>query len=179
MSHRLVSATVVLLLIGASCSGSVSFSIGGKSPEDAATELIEGELSEQVALALVAACPELDDPGEGDAFDCTGTTDDGRVINFTIDIGEDEVFANSTNMLVASAVGGFEESIVSALNAENALDLPLDSVDCGDGPLIVPADNLVLCRLSDPDSTDVYDTTITITDQANWRFSIDVADNPS
>jgi len=179
MRLRHVVLILAFSLGAAACSGNVSFSIGGQSAEDAASELIEGELSDQVGLVLTAACPELDDPSEGDQFDCTGTAEDGRVVLFTVDIGDKEVFANSTNMLVESAVPGFEQSIVDALNAENNLGLPDGSLDCGSGPVIVGSDSTVLCRLSDPNSADVYDTTITITDQANWRFSIDVANEPS
>ncbi len=179
MHVRTALSFIAVSAMVAACSGNVSFSIGGQSAEDAASELIEGDLSEQVGLTLTASCPELEDPAQGDQFDCTGTADDGRVIIFTVDIGDNEVFANSTNMLVASAVPGFEQSIVDALNTENALELPDGSLDCGNGPIIVGSDSTVLCRLNDPNSADVYDTTITITDQANWRFNIDVANEPS
>lgn len=177
MRLRALISILALSMLAGACSA--SFSIGGKSPEDAAAELIEGELSDQVGLDLTASCPELDDPEEGDQFECTGTTDDARVIIFTVDIGDEEVFANSTNMLLGSAVASFEQTIVDALNAENALELPDGSVDCGTGALIVDAAGQLLCRLSDPNSNDVYDTVITITDQTNWGFSIDVANEPS
>lgn len=172
-------ALLVTGLIAASCSGSVSFSIGGKSPEDATVELIEGELSDQIDVPLAAECPDLDDPEAGDTFECTGTTPDGQVIRFTVEIGEDEVFANSVNALTPEDVPGFEEAVVTALNDANDLDIPLDALDCGAGPLIVPPDRQFVCRLSDDATGEVYDTTITITDQADWTFSVDVAAEPS
>ena len=176
---RVAAPIILVSLIASACSGSVSFSIGGQSPEDAAESLIEGELSDQAGVELAAACDDLEDPGEGDSFNCTGTTPDGRIIEFVVDIGEDEVFANSTNLLVPDAVPDFEQSVIDALNANAGLNLPAGSLDCGDGALIVPQDKNVVCRLSDPNSTDIYDTTITITDQANWRFDISVADEPT
>ena len=178
-SWRILTALVVVSMLGVSCSGSVSFSIGGKSPEAAAEGLIEGELANKIGIVLTAECPDLEDAESGDVFTCAGTTIDGEVIDFIVDIAEDEVFANSQNVLVGDSIRGFEDSIVTTLNQANDGSLPSGSVDCGVGPLIVPRTNEVQCRLSDPSSNDVYDTIVTITDQTNWQYSVSVAEDPS
>lgn len=176
---KALAVAVAVIVITSACSGSFSFSIGGQSPEAAAIDLIEGELSDELGAALTADCDELEDPNEGDSFTCTGTTDDGRVVDFDIDIGTDEVIADSVNLLVADRVPALEQSVLDALSAETNQEIPAGSLDCGDGPIIVPPDKSFVCRLSDWATDGVFDTTITITDQATWTFDIDVAEEPS
>jgi len=176
---KIIAVAAAVAVTGAACSGNISFSIGGMAPEAAAVELIEGDLAEQLGIALAAECDELEDAKEGDSFTCTGTTDDGRIVDFGIEIGADEVVADSLNLLTADAVPGLEQAAIDALTAEFGLEIPAGSLDCGDGPLIVPTDKSFLCRLSDWTTDDVFDTTITITDQANWDFDISVAEDPS
>jgi len=176
---KVLAVVGAIVVITSACSGSFSFTIGGQSPEAAAADLIEGDLADQLGVALTASCDELEDPGEGDTFTCTGTTDDGRVVDFDIEIGDDEVIADSVNLLVANRVPELEQSVLDALAAEVGEELPAGSLDCGDGPIIVPPDKTFVCRLSDEASDAVFDTTITITDQATWSFDIEVAAEPS
>jgi len=176
---RALAVAGAIIVVTGACSGSFSFTIGGKSPEVAAADLIEGDLADQLGMALAASCDELEDPKEGDSFACTGATDDGRIIDFNIDIGEDEVLADSLNLLVAERVPALEQSVIDALSTESNLNIPAGSLDCGDGPIIVPPDKSFLCRLRDVATDQVFDTTVTITDQATWTFDVNVAAEPS
>ncbi len=78
---RTLLLTLATLFVVTACSGDISFSIGGQSVDDAAVELIEGDLADQIGLGeLTAACPEVPDAEVGTEFDCTATTADGAVI---------------------------------------------------------------------------------------------------
>ena len=109
MRRSVLTVMVFGLATGLSaCSANVEFSIGGQPPEDAAVDLIEGELSDDLGLAMTGECDDVDDPEVGVSFECTGTTDDGRVVEFDATIDEeDHISVFSVNVVNAGAVGRF------------------------------------------------------------------------
>ncbi len=142
-------------LLLAAC-GSTDFS-------GSAADLIEGELADQAGFgALTAECGTPgDEPGVGDTFDCTGATEDGRTIEFTATVTAEDTFdIVSTNVILPSDLGELEALTAQSIGESLGVTLPADSVDCGTEPVIVDAGATMLCAVTDPDTGDVYDTTL-------------------
>ena len=172
---KLILGLVFVLALSA-CS--VEFSIGGKNPGAAAADLIEGEIAQQVGWTLDADCPELESPEAGDAFECTATNEFGDLVRFRVDVGEDEVDVNSTNVLRADVLTRTEADIAAALAQQTGLPLPAEYFDCGSGAIAVPDDGHVLCSLTDPVNGDVYDADVTLYLGDPIRFDVSVAPTP-
>ncbi|MGH1503064.1 MAG: hypothetical protein ACRBI6_05875 [Acidimicrobiales bacterium] len=148
-----------------------------------AVDLIEGELADQAGFgALTADCESPgDQPVEGDTFDCTGVTEDGRTIEFTATITAEDTFdIGSTNVILPSDLGQVEALTAQAIGESIGIVLPADSVDCGAEPLIVDGDATMLCAVTDPDTGDVYDTTLSniVLAPDDISFEYDVAESP-
>ncbi|MEZ5281725.1 MAG: hypothetical protein R2770_14790 [Acidimicrobiales bacterium] len=178
-TRQILPIVALLASAGAACSGSVDFSIGGKSPEDVAVELIEGELSDQIGVELTGECPELEDPEDGAVFECQGLAADGRVVHFeaTIDEAEEMVNLVSTNVVSPDNLSLLEADAARLLGEQVGADLPAENYDCGDGPTIVPDSGELDCALTDPSNGDVYDSVLTL-DLQTGSFDISVADQP-
>jgi hypothetical protein len=161
--------------VTAGCSGDISFSIGGQSIEDAAVELIEGDLAEGIGLgALEATCPEVADPAVGTEFDCTATTPDGAVIEFAGLVDrEDHIDVQTTNVVVADAIGTFEAAGIDVINETEGTTLDASAMACGDSSIIIPDDGAIGCELTLPDTGEVYDAVYTINDLATGDFSLE------
>jgi hypothetical protein len=166
---------VVALAMAAGCSGDFSFSIGGQSVEDAAVELIEGELAEGIGLGeLEADCPEVADPEVGTEFDCTATTADGVVIEIAGLVDrEDHIDLQTTNVIVADALTTFEAAGIDLVNQTEGATLDPSAMDCGDSSIVIPADGVIGCTLTDPSSGQLYDAVYTIDDFATGDFSLE------
>jgi hypothetical protein len=173
--RRLAVVLVMGAAVTAGCSGDISFSIGGQSVDDAAVELIEGELADGIGLgALEADCPEVSDPEVGTEFGCTATTPDGDVIEFAGLIDrEDHIDVNTTNVIVADAIVNIEAAGIDLVNETEGATLDASAMDCGDASIIIPADGVVECTLTDTSSGDLYDAVYTVTDVATGDFSLE------
>jgi len=164
----------------AGCSGEVSFSVGGKSPESAAEERIESEeFVQQIGLGeLTAECNDPGDVEEGDTFLCTATTADDQTIKITTTIVDEESLnVRSTNIVVADAVGRLEAAAVDLLNRQQKISLPPGSIECGDTTVVLADDKTMPCVLNDTNG-DVYDAVVTIGDLTAGTFEIEVAGQP-
>ncbi len=116
-----------------------------------------------------------------DTFDCTGVTEDGRTIEFTATITAEDTFdIGSTNVILPSDLGQVEALTAQAIGESIGIVLPADSVDCGAEPLIVDGDATMLCAVTDPDTGDVYDTTLSniVLAPDDISFEYDVAESP-
>ena len=176
MTHSLKFLVAPLLIAAAGC----SFSIGGDSPEKTAESLIDGELADLIGLGgLEAACDEAADSEVGTEFSCTGTTADGRVIEFvTVIDREDRIDVNTTNLMAADVVAQLEIDGAEALGRQVGVQLPADSIDCPEGHAIFEDALNLLCTFYAPGSSDVYDITFELPDLVSGDFSLQVADNP-
>ena len=145
------AAIAVVALIAAGCGSTnfeISFGGGSGTVEEAATFLIENDLSEQVGVPLAANCPEVPDPEVGTTFTCTGTTGDGRTIDFAGVVDrEDHIDLNSTNLILADAVPGWAS--VAEESVANAVGFAV-TVDCGDDFIVLDADAGWACSVADP-----------------------------
>ncbi len=139
---------VGLMLVGAACSA--SFSIGGKSPEAAAAEVIETQIAEQLGWDLAADCPDLDDPQPGDSFTCTSDSPSGATIRYTVDIGDDEVNVNTVNLVNPDAVEQLEVALVDTVRERSRLPFPDAVAECADDAIVVPDDGTLTCTFSTP-----------------------------
>ena len=171
--RRLVVCALVLLATGC---GATSFevSFGGStgSIESVASDLIEGELSDQIGVALEPDCPEVTDPGVGSTFTCTGTTPDGEVIEFAGVVDrEDHIDVTSTNLLLADQLDGWESVAAESVAAEIEVEV---TVDCGDRFVVFDASFEMRCSIRDQagDSADLR-ITITDLDAGDFRWVIE------
>lgn len=146
-----LGALASLLLVATAC-GSTSFEVsfggGTGTVEEAAVFLIEGELADQIDAPLVADCPEVPDPEVGTTFTCTGTTEDGEVIDFAGVVDrEDHIDLNTTNVIVAERVPDW--ATVTEASVAETVGFAV-TVDCGDRFIVL--DNAgMTCEVTDPD----------------------------
>ena len=171
-------ATFGFLTVAASCSGSVEFSVGGKSPEDAAKGVIDGELTDQIGLGdMDTSCDSVDDPEVGTEFECQSITDGGQEIRWSVVVDEeDSIDVNSTNLIRADVWARFVEAGAGLLAEQSGRPLGVEDLDCGVGPIILPDDNIVECVLTPPGSGNTLEAFITVTDIATGEFFIEVGE---
>lgn len=156
-----LAIATTLSLVGASCSA--SFSIGGQSVEEAAVELIEGDLAELIGLPLVAECPEVVDPDVGTEFSCTATSNDGRVAGFDVLVDrEDHIDVQTTNVITAESVPKFVDVIVSGIDEESGGAQV--AVDCGDQSIIADESDSFTCDLTGDGADPGASVLVTVTD---------------
>lgn len=174
-----VAGLAVVGGIGAACSGSVNFSVGGESPAEAAVGLIEGEaMAQRLGIGAItdAVC---DDPGVeevGTVFGCTAISD-GKTVEFEVEIeAQDRIFAGPTNVVDRGLLPDYERSAVESLNAANDLSLPVDAMDCGGRSVVLDAQRTMICELTDSESGVVYNAALTVADTATGAFSVEVLD---
>lgn len=173
----IVGAVVAVVLASAACSGSVSFSVGGESPAEAAVDLIEGDaMAQRLGLDDIsdAVC---DDPVEeevGAIFECTATSG-GNTIEFDVEIeSEDRIFAGPTNVVDGTLLPDYEVSAVQSLNAANGFTLPDDAMNCGERTVVLDADRSMICTITEPETGVVYDAALTISDTQTGDFAVEI-----
>lgn len=154
--------------------------------QEAAVEVIEGDLADELGVELTGECDDPADDEEGTTFACTADLPDGQVAEFTATVGDGEVDVQSTNLLTADDLAGVESEAAEVLAAEVGQALPAEAIDCGeevavvaDAEVAVVADaEPIVCALTSPDSGEVFDATITFSDVAAGDFDIVVAETP-
>lgn len=161
-------AVLVMSVLASGCSGSFSFSTGGVDIETPAGELITGELSEQLGLGeQTPACVIPESPELGTEFTCTGTLEDGRVINYDGVVTEDDTFSlASTNTLEAEL---FEPNFFEQILLDNpGAALSPQGVDCGTG-MVVLTNEMFTCEIR-PDDEGPLTATVTMPDTQEGSY---------
>jgi hypothetical protein len=175
--RTLVLASVVVLLAGVGGSCSADEADFGQT----ATELVEGQLADELGLgALTASCDEPGSTDVGTAFDCTATTEAGDEIRLQAEITEkDEVFVSTLNVLTAESLPGIETEAARILAEQVGIDLPAENIDCGDQSILAEPGQPFTCAVTEPDTGDVYDLSITLDDFENPNeLQVEVAQTP-
>lgn len=182
MSRRVFAFLLVVIgAVAVGCSGEVSFSVGGKSPEAAAEERIERQdFVDRVGQGPLTA--ECNDPGDvepGDTFLCTATTEQGGLVRILTTVVDDETInVQAQNLVTAEGRVRLENAIVQSLNQQNGLNLTPQQISCGEGAVLLDAEMKTTCALANPADGKVYDAHVTVTDLASGAFSVDVAQTP-
>jgi len=173
----MVGAVAAALLLAGACSGSVSFSVGGESPAEAAVDLIEGDaMAQRLGLDDIsdAVCDEPAEEEVGVIFECTATSG-GNTIEFDVEIeAEDRIFAGPTNVVDGALLPDYEVSAVQSLNAANGFSLPDDAMDCGDRTVVLDAERTMICTITEPETGTVYDAALTVSDTETGAFSVEI-----
>ena len=184
-NRRMTGRTWTMLWLGAlglilaGCSG--SFSFGGSADDDfldAGTDLIEGELAEEIGLgALDAECSGTD-LAPGDTFTCTARAGDLSPIRFvgTIDADGGGVNVSSSNLLLASQVEEVESFAASLIADQTAVPISPDDFECGDTSLVVENGDVLACVLMDPTDGTRYDAPVTVEDLDSMSVVVNVGD---
>ncbi len=151
---------------------SAEFSIGGQSVEDAATELIEGELAEQLDLELTAACPAVDEPEVGTEFTCTAITADGETVNIAGLVDrEDHIDLGTTNVVRGDALATIAGQLAGAVTEQVGFEV---TAECGDTTVVLPANNELVCTVDSAEAGEAPAiVTITDTDTGAFDWRID------
>lgn len=166
-----ISIAGLALLFTACGSGSIDFSIGGQSPEAAAEELIETELADELGLELDAECEDLEDPEVGSTFNCTGTTTDDQVAEFSAEIDrEDHIDVNTTNVVSPDGMLLIEQSAGEALGEQVGVAV---TIDCGGATTVILDEEATLDCTAD-DGTNQRDAVVIITDPATGQFRVEL-----
>lgn len=125
-------------------------------------DLIEGELADQIQLGpLTGECEEPSESGEGEEFTCTGTTEDGAVINFTaVFEADDEVFIYPTNLVVDSSL--FEAEAATTLGPEFGIEIDPAQIECPEGVTVLDSEGQMFCTITDAQTGGVFPLTVTL-----------------
>jgi len=150
------------------------------SPREAAEQLIAGPLATEVGLGpLVASCPEMTGGTAGDVFPCTAATETQRLVNVDATImPSGQVELATTNVITGGALPSFEQAAVDALNATVSVSLTPDAMECGETSIVLADDRMMICALTDPQTQQIFDVSLTIDDIEGRQFSLVVADRP-
>lgn len=169
-----------LTLVGCLSSDSEGDGDGVLTPREAAEELIAGPLASEAGLGpLVASCPEMTSATVGDVFPCTAATETQREVNVDATItASGQVELTTTNVIKGAALPSFEQAAVDALNATVDVSLGYDAVDCGEVSVVLAGDRMMICTLTDPQTQQIFDISLTIDDIEARQFSLVVADRP-
>ena len=169
---RALAAAGALLLVVA-CSS-------GDTPKGAAEKLIEGDLATQLGLGKIAAtCETPPDRDAGTTFTCASPTEFGTISWLATMADKDNINVESTNLVKADVLPDIERVAVASLEQEVGQPLGVENFHCGDKPVVLSADNTMVCALTDPaDPNVVYDATVTVTDLATGAITVAVSDTP-
>ncbi len=150
---RLAPFAALGLFALAACSDSAA--TGGEG-------LIERDLAKQIGLGdLDAECDEPAEKTEGETFDCTATTEDGRTITFQGTMRSDsEIHVVSTNLLLPSEVDTLRDEGARVLSEQNAIEVLPDDIDCGDEAVLLDDAGEFTCEITDTSTGDVYELTV-------------------
>jgi len=166
--NRLVVAALSASAMLGACSADASFRIGGESVEDAAAELIETEITEQVGLDLDANCPTVENPEVGTEFTCTASTDDGRTVEFDGVVDrENHIDLKTTNLINAEVLAAFEASAADKVEQETGVAV---TVDCGDSAVVLDSNDEMTCSVEGGGS--VRDLILTVPEPNTGQFNL-------
>ncbi|MEL7157906.1 MAG: hypothetical protein AAFN30_15115 [Actinomycetota bacterium] len=156
-----------------------SFSIGD-TPTNAAEEVIEGDLAEQLGLSgLSADCEVPANQDVGTTFDCTSDAEIGE-IRWLATIQEDDIVnVRDVNLLTAEQLVNLENAAVDLLEEGSGQALGYENFSCGVAPVVIPADLTVSCELIDPVNGDSYDTDLVFASDEYTEFTVTVAETPN
>jgi hypothetical protein len=143
----------------------LAVAVAGCSSTDAAgaaVGLIEGALSDQLGLGPLAAdCDEPSASAAGEEFTCTGTTEDGAVIDFTaVFDADDEVFVYPTNIVVDSSL--FEAEGAETLGPEFGLEIDPAQIECPEEITVLDPAGRMFCTITDATTGGVFPMTVTL-----------------
>lgn len=177
MGWRVTGFAVLLALLATACGGSVSFSVGGQSPSEAAVELIEGDaMAQRLGIDDItgAMCDEPTSEDVGTIFRCTATSD-AKTVEFDVEIeADDRIFAGPTNVVDKDLLADYEVSAVQSLNDANGFGLPEDAMDCGERTVVLDAERTMICALTEPETGEVFDAALTISDTEVGAFAVEI-----
>lgn len=141
-------------------------------PRARAIELIETELTDIVGVPLIPTCPEQIDVTVGFAFQCTGETPDGRMVEFvgTVDRVR-HIDMQTTNFLREEVVQAFEIAAADALAPQTLTDT---TVDCQPRPVLFNERGQIQCDLTLANDDQPRTVTIQIEDFSTLQFTVSV-----
>lgn len=175
LGRFLVVAALTLMLGGCS----FSFSVGGDGASASAEELIEGDLADKLNMELTGAeCDEPVSEEVGETFTCTADYQGQQMQLSTMIEADERIFVNPTNVVFPAQLEAIEASVADLLNDQADYGLKPDSLDCGSDPIIIEGASEFTCALTDPATSEIYDTKIEMTDIEQLVFNFEVAPDP-
>lgn len=172
------AATAILGMI-LSITMFTSCSFGGDSIGDSAVALIEGDLAANLGISLTdAACDEPAAETVGTTFGCNALHEDLRVdVEILID-REDHIVASTTNVVRPDALAVIESTVIDSMNEQGDFGLTTEALDCGDSAVVLDQDQIFRCGLTEPGTSNIFDTSIRMNDLETLSFDFEVASQP-
>ncbi len=174
----MASFGILLGLLAVGCNGSATEE--ALTPRRASEEMIAGPVADKAGVGTLAGiCPDLTGVAIGATFECTATTDDQQ--NVVVDglvNPEGKIELTTRNVIRAEALPSFEEAAVTALNETVGSALSSEAIDCGSDSVVLGDNQQLVCALLDPQTSSVFDVSLTISDVEARQFNLVVADEP-
>lgn len=150
------------------------------TPRRASEEMIAGPISDKAGVgSLAGICPDLADAAIGSTFECSATTDDQQnVIVDGLVTPDGRIELTTRNVIRSEVLPSFEQAAVTALNDSLGSNLSNEAIDCGNDSIVLGPDQQLVCALLDPQTSSMFDVSLTITDVESRQFSLVVADEP-
>ena len=150
-----VPRPIALLLVGIGALGLVGC---GSDAAQSAEVVIEEKMSEDLGLGeLEASCDQPDEVAEGETFECTGTTEDGVVVEFEAELtGDDEFSVATTNYLTADDLQALLEVIAVSVTEEVGVAVAVSDIECPPAPLLLDENDEMTCEITDPETGETF-----------------------
>ncbi len=142
--------------------------------------MVADTMAEALGLGdLRPTCDDVADPQVGVTFECTAITDEQRTVWLDGQINaEGKIELVTRNVIRAEALPSFELAAAEALNFSVGTSLTEGDIGCGDQPVVLGSDQVMVCAVTDPNTDEVFDVTMTMTDLEARRFSLVVSEDP-
>lgn len=135
----------------------------GTSPQDAAVELIEGELGDQVGMVFSSpSCTAPPDTEVGTTFTCTARNEAGDTVTFDGVIDpDDSIFVAPSNVILAEEMDLVEAEAAQVLGDDIGVAIDPSAVECPEETTVLEDDQL-RCEITDVDTGDRYEMIATV-----------------
>lgn len=147
-----------------------------------AVSVIEGQEMQNllnVGPLTNVTCEQPPTNDVGTIFPCVADAEPGQV-RYNVEINQvANVIARTANAILPEFQARLAAEAAVVLNNQVGSNLAEDSIDCGNrAVLFEEREPMLLCALTSPDTGDVFDTIITITNVETGQFVVEVADTP-
>ena len=88
------------------------------------------------------------------------------------------IVASTTNVVRPDVLAVIEETVIDSMNDQGDFGLTTDAIDCGGQAVVLDADRIFRCGLTEPETDNVFDTIIRVNDLDTISFDFEVATAP-
>jgi hypothetical protein len=148
----------------------------------AAERAISDGISKQGFGPLTPSCDMPTSSRDGQTFNCTAATIDGRVISFSATIANQGVDVVPTNVLSVTKIRNIEKTAARVLSEKVGTPLKATDFACGNSYIVYNIGDPIACTLSYPDGSGEAPAVVTLDslgDDAKLRVTVGVEAPPA